>query len=87
MAAIQTPAADTILRRIVGWLPAPLTHRPPETGTLPSGRGSEMIIWGGGLCRLDTGGRYDPASDTWQCQQAVDHPHGIFTPQCGLAVR
>jgi N-acetylneuraminic acid mutarotase len=45
------------------------TAAPPEARQLHSAvwTGSEMIIWGGqssgGL--LDTGGRYDPATDTW----------------------
>lgn len=45
--------------------------------------GSEMIIWGGvGQSGeyLDTGGRYDPATDTWAPVSAVDAPVPIAHP-------
>jgi len=52
--------------------------RPTSTSGAPAGRfwhtsvwtGREMIIWGGTVSSnappLDSGGRYDPSSDTWQ---------------------
>jgi N-acetylneuraminic acid mutarotase len=43
--------------------------------------GSEMIVWGGcrfsnDLCQVEfnTGGRYDPVSDTWQATSTVNAP-------------
>jgi N-acetylneuraminic acid mutarotase len=45
------------------------TAAPPEARQLHTAvwTGSEMIIWGGqaNSALLDTGGRYDPATDTW----------------------
>ncbi|KAF5407886.1 MAG: hypothetical protein Udaeo2_19570 [Candidatus Udaeobacter sp.] len=40
--------------------------------------GSEMIIWGGSAgdvgAALDTGGRYDPGTDTWIPTRSSDRP-------------
>ena len=38
--------------------------------------GSAMVVWGGwdGTNRLDTGGRYDPATDTWTPTSTVGAP-------------
>src|SRR5215472_2285081 len=45
------------------------TSGPPQPRGGPTGvwTGSEMIVWGGGttLTFFDTGGRYNPATDTW----------------------
>jgi N-acetylneuraminic acid mutarotase len=44
--------------------------------------GSEMIIWGGrtrnfsDFYSLDTGGRYDPSTDTWTATSIADAPSG-----------
>jgi len=59
------------------WLPTSMTN-------VPSGRysplavwsGSRMIVWGGctdGFChtRLNTGGRYNPATNSWQATSTV----------------
>jgi N-acetylneuraminic acid mutarotase len=53
---------------------------------LPEGRaqhsavwtGSVMIVWGGwkSLVYLDSGGRYDPVTDTWQPMTTVNAPRG-----------
>src|SRR5207245_3514001 len=50
----------------------------------PSGRayhtaiwtGKVMVIWGGGAngVQLDTGGRYDPATDTWTAVATLNAP-------------
>jgi len=44
--------------------------------------GSEMIVWGGtqdGNSRLNTGGRYSPATDTWvNTSTGVDAPEGRY---------
>jgi len=71
--AIAAPNANYTLPSILGgvcvdntWA---ATAAPPEARQLQTAvwTGSEMIIWGGqsngGL--LDTGGRYNPATDTW----------------------
>ena len=50
------------------------------TGGAPLGRaahtaiwtGSEMIIWGGSV--LNTGGRYDPSTDTWIATTTTNAP-------------
>ncbi|MCI0447133.1 hypothetical protein L0152_28490, partial [bacterium] len=36
--------------------------------------GSEMIVWGGILGPLNTGGRYDPATDTWHPIAITNEP-------------
>ena len=53
--------------------------------------GSEMIVWGGfpgyGPC-LNTGGRYNPATDTWTATSALGAPtHALPTPRYGQAVK
>jgi N-acetylneuraminic acid mutarotase len=46
--------------------------------------GREMIIWGGkyqslpDCCNLNTGGRYDPATDTWNATSTLNAPIGRF---------
>ena len=53
-----------------------------DTDTPPGGRsghtavwtGSEMIVWGGGT--LNTGGRYDPLTDSWHATSVVGAPSG-----------
>jgi N-acetylneuraminic acid mutarotase len=59
-------------------------------GGAPSGRfqhravwtGSEMVVWGGnlddGFGGANTGGRYDPVSDSWTPTSMVDAPLGRF---------
>ena len=62
----STPAAGTTRR--------PTAGRRRARGAPPPGRyrarvwtGTEMIVWGGGIdgTLLNTGGRYDPATDSW----------------------
>jgi len=67
----------------------PMTNTWTATSTTdaPSGRrrstavwtGSEMIVWGGetvsrNVIRLNTGGRYSPATDTWTATSTTDAP-------------
>src|SRR5205807_653298 len=41
--------------------------------------GSEMIVWGGGsFPSLNTGGRYDPATDSWTATSTTNAPNGRF---------
>jgi hypothetical protein len=63
---LYDPSTDT-------WKPCSLTNgsgaNVPTARTLHSAiwTGSEMIVWGGGgdTGNVDTGGRYDPLTDTW----------------------
>jgi N-acetylneuraminic acid mutarotase len=45
--------------------------------------GSEMIVWGGqgcgSNCTLNTGGRYDPTTDTWTATNATNAPVARFS--------
>jgi len=62
------------------------------TATAPAGRdahtaiwsGSEMIVWGGngcgGNCNLNTGGRYDPATDRWTATNTTNAPVARVRP-------
>src|SRR5207249_12142117 len=40
--------------------------------------GSEMVVWGGrgcgGNCHLNTGGRYNPGTDSWVATSTVNAP-------------
>ncbi len=51
--------------------------------------GTEMIVWGGQhSSTLDTGGRYDPSTDTWTPTSTVDAPSPRRYPTvCGRAPR
>jgi N-acetylneuraminic acid mutarotase len=42
--------------------------------------GSEMIVWGGGegLSPLNTGGRYNPSTDSWTPTSTINAPTGRF---------
>ena len=59
------------------WKPT-IVSSPPSTRLDHSGvwTGTEMIIWGGwnGLNNLNTGGKYDPATDTWIPTSTVNAP-------------
>ncbi len=46
------------------WTPTPT---PPDARAYHTAvwTGTEMIVWGGGFPQTNTGGRYDPATDTW----------------------
>jgi len=70
------PATDT-------WTPTSTLNAPRATRTtdVPTARfghtavwtGSEMIIWGG---NDNTGGRYNPATDTWTPTSTLNAPRG-----------
>jgi hypothetical protein len=72
------------------------TLSPPDVRDLHTAvwTGSEMIVWGGGnfnnnqVNTLDTGGRYDPATDSWIPTSTTDAPIGqTFTRQSGPGAR
>jgi N-acetylneuraminic acid mutarotase len=53
-----------------GWIATSITNAPASRSLHTAvWTGSEMIIWGGGSCvlgcPLNTGGRYDPSTDSW----------------------
>jgi N-acetylneuraminic acid mutarotase len=64
------------------------TWTPTNTANVPSGRtghtavwtGSEMIVWGGwggyALGILNTGGRYNPSTDSWTATSTANAPTG-----------
>jgi hypothetical protein len=66
--------------------PATDTWTPTSTTNAPSGRafqtavwtGSQMVVWGGGNpgagAEFNTGGRYDPATDTWTPTSTINAP-------------
>jgi N-acetylneuraminic acid mutarotase len=59
------------------WTP---TAAPPDGRLSPATvwTGSEMIVWGGayGIVGADTGGRYNPATDTWTPTTTANAPSG-----------
>ena len=66
------PATDT-------WTPTSITNAPDSrTDHTAVWTGSEMIVWGGQhyppLTYLNTGGRYDPSTDTWTATNTANAP-------------
>ncbi|ANM29599.1 hypothetical protein ABI59_08435 [Acidobacteria bacterium Mor1] len=66
------PATDS-------WTPISTVNAPsPRSHHRAVWTGSELIVWGGwtgtGRDVTDTGGRYDPATDTWQTMSTVGAP-------------
>ena len=57
----------------------------PETGHTAVWTGSEMIVWGGdnALQLLNTGGRYNPSTDSWT---ATSHHQRAHCPRLHTAV-
>jgi N-acetylneuraminic acid mutarotase len=66
------PSTDT-------WTPMTTTNAPPAIQSPESvWTGSEMIVWGGGSGgasgQVNTGGRYNPATDTWTATSMTNVP-------------
>jgi N-acetylneuraminic acid mutarotase len=63
---------------IDGWNNGILDDEPEaRSGHLAVWTGSVMLVWGGSnSLELDTGGRYDPLTDTWQSMTTVNAPRG-----------
>ena len=66
------PATDS-------WLPTSLANAPsPRVEHTAVWAGSVMVVWGGrdgnGMAAFNTGGRYDPASDSWAATSLVNAP-------------
>jgi hypothetical protein len=66
------------------WTPTSVGLNVPEARSFHTAvwTGSEMIIWGGGKVEefeFNTGGRYDPSTDTWQPTST-----GMFVPEARL---
>jgi N-acetylneuraminic acid mutarotase len=57
---------------------------PTSTANAPNGRdghtavwtGSEMIVWGGCCSFTNTGGRYNPSTDSWTATSTINAPSG-----------
>ena len=64
------------------------TAAPPEARDSHTAvwTGSEMIIWGGRSNNsvLDSGGRYDPATDTWTFTNTSGAPSCAGEPHCDM---
>ena len=58
------------------WTPAGFTNV-PDAREFPTAvwTGSEMIVWGG-YPQLNTGGRYNPSTDSWTATSTVNAPAG-----------
>jgi hypothetical protein len=76
-----------------GWTSTSMTGAPiVRTFHTAIWTGSEMIVWGGfdlgGATSYNSGGRYDPATDTWTpTASAARPPRETVTPQSGLAAK
>ena len=57
------------------WSP---THALPDGDSYMTAvwTGAEMIVWGGGVGRFNTGSRYNPATDTWHSTNNSSAPDG-----------
>jgi N-acetylneuraminic acid mutarotase len=84
--AITQPSADYTLPTISGgnecldaWA---ATAGPPDARLLPTAvwTGAEMIVWGGSNQGgdLNTGGRYNPATDTWTITSSTNAPSARY---------
>ena len=76
-AARLNTGGDIIRAPIVGQLRAPLTRPKPDALTTSVWTGSEMIVWGGEgapFVLLNTGGRYDPSTDSWTATSTTNAP-------------
>ena len=63
------------------WTPTNLTGAPDARGSHTAvWTGSEMIVWGGygcdGNCVSNTGGRYNPSTDSWTATSTTNAPEG-----------
>jgi hypothetical protein len=59
------------------WTPTTLTGAPaPRNNHTAVWTGSEMIVWGGYVGPLNTGGRYDPGADSWTATSTTNAPVG-----------
>ena len=58
------------------WTPTSITNAPAARGSHTAvWTGSEMIVWGGnGGSSFNTGGRYDPGTDSWTSTSTVNAP-------------
>ena len=76
--AFLTPAGDTIPAPTVGQPPAPPARPLADTITRQCGPAAEMIVWGGynGASYLNTGGRYNPGTDSWTATSTTNAPAG-----------
>ncbi len=64
------------------WTATSTTNAPPPriNGYTTLWTGSEMIVWGGneGSGPVNTGGRYNPSTDTWTATSTIDAPSTEF---------
>ena len=65
------------------WTPTNLTGAPDaRVSHTAVWTGSEMIVWGGygcdGNCLLNTGGRYNPSTDSWTATSTNNAPSGRY---------
>ena len=76
------PAGVTTRARIRGL--STNTYNVPDArgGHAAIWSGTEMIVWGGfGTHEHNTGGRYRPATDSWQPTSLIDAPHARQSPE------
>ena len=85
-------AANIIQAQTVGCPPASRTYRLAESLTAPYEAAVKWLCGAAWIRRstiADTGGRYDPADDSWTPIRAQSTPplHVTLTPPCGLAAK
>ena len=68
--------------RYVDSQPTSPTPQTPEGSHTAVWTGSEMIVWGGygcdGNCVSNTGGRYNPSTDSWTATSTTNAPEGAI---------
>lgn len=74
---VQYPSYEVIGMSNYQWLPTSTTNAPEgRSGHGVVWTGSEMIVWGGfnNSATLNTGARYNPATDSWMPISSIDAP-------------
>jgi len=67
------------------WTPTTLTTAPVARDTHTAvWTGTEMIVWGGTPGPLNTGGRYDPGTDSWTARSTTNAPSRTIAAQGSL---
>ncbi|MEN8169406.1 MAG: Ig-like domain-containing protein [Pseudomonadota bacterium] len=81
---LQTYAWDFVTTQegVGSWVATSTTNAPsPRREATAIWTGQEMIVWGGrNETYLNSGGRYNPVSDSWQTISTVNAPGGCSTP-------
>ena len=79
---LPIPVGGTLLARTAGQPLAPPMRPKPENQHTAVWTDNEMIVWGGfdGVNYLNTGGRYNPGTDSWTATNITNAPEARIGP-------